>query len=257
MTALRLACAALMLILAGCTTLVRAPAAAESVHEPRESWARVLARFVDDQGRVDFTALAADRADLDVYVAWVYRVSPTTHPAQFPDKDTVLAYHLNAYNALAMYSVIEAGVPQTLAGLRKIPFFFLRQIQVGGQVMSLSNYEKQVIIPLGDVRVHFALNCMSVGCPRLPRQPFLATNLDAQLNREAQAFFADSNHLQVDGARKIVNVSEILKFYREDFLKAEPTLTDFINRYHAPAIPQSWQVNFIPYDWTINHQPRP
>lgn len=263
MLILRVAFAAMLLLLTGCATLVRAPqstlappATGQPQQEPVEAWARVLARFVDSSGRVDFVGLAADRTDLDNYVAWVYAVSPATAPERFPNRAAVLAYHLNAYNALAMYNVIEAGLPDTLAGFRKVPFFFLRQIKVGGQALSLSAYEKQIIIPLGDVRVHFALNCMSVGCPRLPRVAFRADALDEQLEHEARAFFADPKNLQVDDVQQHVRVSEILKFYQADFLNAAPTLIDFINRYREPAIPLSWSVDFIPYDWTINQQPK-
>lgn len=246
------------LLLAGCATLQPPAGVPVPPAEPLEAWARVLERFVDDQGRVDFRGLAQDRQDLDRYVAWVGAVSPESHPERFPTPEAVLAYHLNAYNALAMYAVIETGLPTTLAGLRKLPFFFMRRVVVGGEAMSLHRYENDRILSLGDPRVHFALNCMSVGCPRLPRIPFPSQGLDAVLEAETRRFFADPVYLRVDDAAQEVWVSEILRFYRDDFLKYAPSLIAYVNRYRPdtlPEIPEHYRLRFIPYDWTVNHQP--
>ncbi len=64
-------------------------------------WSRVLARFVDEEGRIDFRGLADDRADLDRFVEYISRVSPATQPDKFDEPAKVLSYHINAYNALA------------------------------------------------------------------------------------------------------------------------------------------------------------
>src|SRR5262245_34601667 len=126
-------------------------------------------RFVDDQGRTDFAALAADRPELDEFLAYVARVSPSTSPELFPLRAAVLAYHRNAYNALAMRGVIDESVTDGFTGfIGRQMFFRVRKVVVGGRRMSLSVYENEVIRPLGEPRVHFALNCMARSCPRLP-----------------------------------------------------------------------------------------
>jgi len=151
-----------------------------------ESWARVLECCVDEAGRIDFAGLSAQPADLERYVAYLARFDA----AALPSAEARLAHAINAYNAMAMYAVIRAGIPRTNAGLRKIRFFYLRRYSIDGVRQSLYAYEKR-IREVGDPRVHFALNCMSVSCPRLPRQPFSAETLDAELEREARRFFAD------------------------------------------------------------------
>ena len=259
------------LLLAGCAAVPRPSTTANAVNPvdsastvntsdpaaapPNTAWARVLERFVDDRGRVNFEALARDRADLDQFVSYLYDVGPNNQPDRFPGTAQVLAYHLNAYNALAMYKVIAVGIPDTLAGLRKVSFFALGKVQVGGEPISLYSYENDVIRPLGDPRVHVALNCMSVGCPRLPREPFLPERLEQQLEREARLFFNEPRNVTVDADRRIVRLSEILKFYPEDFLRVAPSLIDYVNRYHAVPIPADYKIEYIPYDWTINRQP--
>ena len=223
---------------------------------PYDAWTRVLEQFVDAEGRVDFDSLAKNRADLDRFVSYVYDTAPNNQPQLFTSPEAVLAFHLNAYNALAMHKVIESSIPVTLAGFNKVRFFYFGKLQTGGAPVSLYDYENDVIRALGEARVHFALNCMSVGCPRLPREPFLAATLEQQLERAARRFFNDPRHITVDPARKVVRLSEILQFYPEDFLKVAPSLISYVNRYRDIKVPDSYAIEYIPYDWTINRQPR-
>lgn len=244
------------LLFAGCASVPRpAVNTTAAAPPPYESWARVLEKHVDDQGRVNFAGVARDRADLDRFVAYVYDNGPNNRPELFPSPAHVLAFHINAYNALALHKVVVTGIPNTNAGLRKVGFFYLGKVQVGGEPISLYDYENKVVRPLGDPRIHVALNCMSVSCPRLPREVFVAEKLEMQLEREAKKFFNEARNVQVDNAAKIFKVSEILKFYTEDFLAKAPSLAAYVNRYRDDKIPEDYAVDFIVYDWTINRQP--
>jgi hypothetical protein len=244
------------LLLAGCASVPRpvlspAPAGVP----PYDAWARVLEKYVDAEGRINFAGVAKDRADLDRFVAYIYDVGPNNQPHRFPTPEHVLAFHINAYNALAMHKVIESGIPQTLAGVRKVGFFYLGKVQVGGEAISLYDYENKVIRALDDPRIHVALNCMSVGCPRLPREPFLAEKLNLQLDREARLFFNERRNVDVDESAKTLRLSEILKFYTSDFLAKAPSLAAYVNRYRTNPVAEGALVEFIAYDWTINRQP--
>ena len=244
--------------LAGCAQLIPAPEAIVPERAAAEAaWERVLELRVDDRGRVDFAALARDRADLDRFVAWVYAVGPNNRPELFPGRAEVLAYHINAYNALAMYGVLAAGVPRSISEYGKLRFFWLRQVKIGGEPMSLYRYENEVIRPLGEERVHFALNCMAVHCPRLPRQPFRAATLEADLEREARKFLNEARNVQLDPLRRVVRLSEIFGFFPEDFLAKAPSLVAYVNRHRAAPVPAGYAVEFIPYDWTVAAQGGP
>jgi hypothetical protein len=248
-------CAALLLV--GCVSIPRpgvgsAPAASEP---PYDAWAKVLQKFVDDQGRVDFAALAKDRADLDHFVDYVYDFGPNNAPQYFPTREHVLAYHINAYNALAMHKVLAAGIPASLDGFKKVSFFVLGKVRVGGEAISLYDYENKVIRPLGESRVHVALNCMSVSCPRLPQEPFLAQTLNAQLDREAQQFVAEARNVTVDKDKQVLHLSEIFKLYTKDFLAQAPSLAAWVNRFRTEKVPENFTTAYFPYDWHINKQP--
>lgn len=220
--------------------------------EALSAWSRVLSTFVNDRGEVDFRRLAKEPEDLNAFVNYIAKVSPESAPALFPTRESRLAYHINAYNALSMYNVIDSGIPNSLSGVRKVWFFVFKRFPVGGRAMSLYVYENDVIRPMGDERVHFALNCMAVGCPRLPAAPFTAQDLDKQLDREARRFFAEPRNLELVPATKTVRLSGILKFYKEDFLRHSPGLIAYVNQYSPGKIPEGYQVEFIDYDWTVN-----
>jgi hypothetical protein len=138
----------------------------------------------------------------------------------------------------------------------RVKFFKLTTYRVGGQSVSLYDYENAMIRPLGDPRVHFALNCMVVGCPRLPQVPFRAQVLDQQLEATAQEFCNSRLHVQVQPDRRTVRLSEIFRFYTADFVneKAAPSLIAYVNRYRTQHLPEDFAVEFLPYNWLLNTQ---
>ena len=225
-----------------------------SVGEWEALWTKVLARNVDDNGRIAFDALSRDHADLDRVVAFVAAVDPVSQPQRFPDRQSRLAFYINAYNALAMFGVVQAGVPESLGGLTKFTFFYLRTFTVGGKSISLYKFENDVIRPLGEERVHFALNCMVVSCPRLPRVAFSAPALDGQLDTAARTFIGENRNVWIDHAKREVSLSAIFDFYTQDFLAHAPGLIAYVNRYRPAPVPSDLKVRFLGYDWTVNHR---
>ena len=242
------------LVLASVLAAAPAAVAAGQALDPAvpPGWAAVLERFVDDYGRVDFEGIAQGPADLDSAVAYIASTSPESNPSLFASREASLAYYINAYNALAMFNVVDSGIPISLTGLQKFRFFWVKKFTIGGLPMSLYALENDVILPMRDERVHFALNCMSVSCPRLPRKTFTTGNLDRELAAAAQVFFSEKRNLTISGDAREVKVSEILKFYREDFLRTSPELIAYINRHVGAKIPNGYKVDFIDYDWTVN-----
>jgi len=221
------------------------------------AWSRTLQTYVDEQGRTDFRALASDRADLQQFVNFVAVTSPASHPQLFVTDEAVLAYHINAYNALAMYGVVSEGLPRDFDGFfKRLRFFKFRTVVIGGRETSLQDFENDVIRPLGDSRVHFALNCMVKDCPRLPRQPFQSQNIEQQLTAATEEFFSKQKHIRIDANKHILYLSKILDFYIKDFVPSgkQQDLIDYVNRYAKMVVPAGYRVKFIEYDWTINQQ---
>jgi|SRR5579859_694309 len=227
-----------------------------NIHEWENLWTKVLAEYVDEDGRIAFQALKQNHGDLDKVVAYIAAVDPLSTPERFPSKQAKLAFYINAYNALAMHGVVDARIPRSLGGITKFTFFFLRGVVIGGRSTSLYSFENNVIRPLGDERVHFALNCMVVGCPRLPRIAFTADTIDRQLDMAAKIFVAEPRNIRVDRNKNVVWLSAIFKFYNEDFLARAGGLIEYVNRYRAEKVPSDAAVRFLDYDWTVNDRDR-
>jgi hypothetical protein len=244
----------LLTLLVGATFGAMSPSAVEAMTIPEweNLWSSVLAKHVDDAGHIDFAALTQDHGDLDRVVAFIAAVDPFSQPQHFPDRASRLAFYINAYNALAMHGVVESGVPVSLGGLTKFPFFYLKKFTVGGKSISLYGLENEVIRPLGEERVHFALNCMVVSCPGLPRTAFTAPALERQLDTAARTFLAEKRNVAVDPVKGEVWLSAIFDFYTKDFLDHSPSLIDYVNRYRTESIPPEFKVRFFEYDWTVN-----
>jgi hypothetical protein len=243
--------AALALGLAACVTLTPTPdPKGPAAGDPLAAWQRVLHTRVLDDGRIDFVGLRRDPEDLEAYVAWVATHGPRTTPEGFPTEAARLAYYINAYNALAMYQVVKTSRRPE----QRVRFFALTAVTIDERHTSLYRLENAVIRPLGEPRVHFALNCMVRGCPRLPREPFDPARLDAQLEREARHFLNEPRNVQVDPPLRLVRLNSILSFYGEDFLAQAPSLVAYVNRYRTEPIPEVYSVAFIPYDWTLHQR---
>ena len=249
-----------LLLLGGCSTLVQSPASTPRVtlKEAERGYARVLQRHVNDRGEVDFAALRDDTGGsgiraLEGYVAAIALTSLNAATTA----DARLAHMINAYNALSMYNVIASNIPRSHNGWAKVNFFILRKFEIGGTAMSLYAFENDIIRRLNEPRAHFALNCSAVSCPQLPRAPFTAENLDAELDRETRKFFAQSQNLRIDHATRTVFFNEILKFYTEDFTPVHaPSLIAYAQRYSGQNIPPDYATAFMPYDWTIANSKR-
>ena len=227
--------------------------------EALNSWAEVLAGHVDDKGRISFTAVAANPVPLKRYIDVIESYGPATNPDDFVQRNSVLAYHANTYNALAMWGVIERDIPAEFNSFfKRASFFRFRGVTIAGEQTNLYDYENKVIRPLGDPRLHFALNCMVRDCPRLPQEPFLAETIDQQLEAAALEFFDHPRKLEIDHDKKLIRVSSILDFYTEDFVGSGKAndLPDYINRYLDVPLPEGYKVKFIKYDWRINSQPQ-
>lgn len=243
------------------------PGSGESGFAHRD-WLQVLEQVVDDQGLVDYASLAQDTTALDRVIAGIESVSPRSHPDRFPGPNDALAYYLNAYNALVFRAVIDKGPDiKSVWGASGtgLGFFVRSKVTVGGEKISLKKFE-DVWVREGfhDPRIHAALNCASIGCPRLPRAPFSAERLDAELDEAMAEFVASKLHVEVDDVLRRVTLSRIFDWFKADFIDFEidhgapkPRLLDYVNRYRdaSEMIPGDYAIKFSKYDKRLNRQP--
>lgn len=232
-------------------------AAAELTEFPFARFDALVQRVVNEEGLVDYHALRSDPEELDAFLAYVAEAGPTQRPELFPAEAHRLAFAINAYNATVMRNVINREPLHTIDSVLSNFFYFTRFV-IDGEETNLKNYEDdQIRAVFGDPRVHFALNCASESCPRLPSEGFMPERLEEQLNRETREFIGDDRNVRYTPGDDKVGLSQIFEWYADDFLSADhPTVLDFLNshRPEGAQIPEGTAIEYIPYDWTVNSQ---
>lgn len=230
----------------------------------------VLSRVVRD-GLVDYGALRAGRETLDAYLADLGDTDTATLAAS--SRDARLAFWINAYNACALrlvidhYPIKKRGFPTSLAlSLQGVPGNSIRQIPntwerafcpVAGAERSLDEIEHEIIRPMGEPRIHFAVNCASRSCPVLAAQAYTASALHVQLDDAVRRFVTDERQFRLEraaGPRLVVN--PVLDWYAADF-GGRDGIVEFLLPYLAPEDARylrehAVDLAFSPYDWTLN-----
>lgn len=228
--------------------------------EAEQAWADILKRGVNAKGQIDFRKIATTPENLHRFLSFIGRTKIQVTKDSDLSRRKALAFYINSYNAMAMSGVIHKEFPEDFESLYdRARFFKLTTFKVGGRSISLSNFENNVIRPMNEPRVHFVLNCMVRSCPRLPQVPVTAARLDEQLDLYAKEFFNSERHVRVDDTNKTVYFSKILDFYTEDFVndRESGSLIEYSNQFRKNRIDESYKIEFIPYDWTVNYQKSP
>lgn len=236
-----------------------------------QTWTEILQRYVDHKGLVDYKGLIDNRESFDRYVSSIEKVSPDSNPELFSSPAQSLAYYLNAYNAQVVKGVLARGPEQESVWkgwISGLAFFVRMDIIIGGNNTNLKELEDDIIrARYKDPRVHAALNCASIGCPRLIREAYSAEKLEQQLDAAVSEFLNGEMYVRIDGEKKQVWLSKIFDWYEKDFLRYETRngntgknkdrkLIDYVNRYRAAdhQIPDDYDVKILKYDKRINHQ---
>lgn len=241
-------------------------------------YAKVLDQYVDDNGLVNYAALKAARQPLDAFVASLASLDRATYDSW---KDTgKLAFWLNAYNALVLRTVIDNYPIQPQKGRTSYPDNSVQQIPgvwdgkpytVMGRKVTLNGIENDVIrAQFKEPRVHMALVCGAMSCPRLRREPYRGDALDRQLDDQARIFLTDLRNFFIDRPNSEVWVSSIFQWYVDDFAPGalkkmdlsaarKKAVLDFIAHYLDPKDADylrtgTYTLQYFDYDWSLNVQ---
>lgn len=216
-----------------------------------------LKKYVDDRGFFRYADAKKEGAVLQRYLA---RLAD----AKIGDlaKNEILALLMNAYNAYTI-DLILRNYP--VESIRKLDDPWGTEFcKVGGQTVSLDFLEKGLLLPketFGDPRIHFGVNCASIGCPPLQREAFVGKNVDRQLEQATRSALARPDYLRVEGEE--VYVTKILSWYKKDFVDEHGSLSKFLIPYASGRAKQLLEaqgdgaIEFLSYDWKLNEAKAP
>ena len=258
-------------------TAATLPAWAQAFDHTHGAWTALLRKHVrllrgGQATQVHYAGFAADRAALKAYLGSLSTVPAATFGAW--SKAERQAFLINAYNAFTVELILTRSPDlmsiKDLGSLLSSPWK-PKWITLLGTKVSLDDIEHAMLRKRGDYddpRVHFAVNCASIGCPALREEAFVASRLDAQMDEQTLRFMSDRTRNRYNAQRGRLELSKIFDWYGEDFRlghRGIASLQAFAARYadqlaDGPADRERIRsgmvdIAFADYDWALNGTP--
>ena len=213
----------------------------------------LLKTYVDSTGWVDYPGLLSSRDQLRQYLSLLSKNPPDSSWSQ----QEKLAYWINTYNAFTIELVLQHYPIQSIREIGssiQIPFvnspWDIKFIEIGDRLIDLNHIEHSILrAQFDEPRIHFAINCASISCPKLLNGAYRAENLDEQLERQTKAFINDPTRNQI-GMDK-VRVSRIFTWFQSDFTE-KGSLLDYLSAYSTVRISNNAIIRYLEYDWSLN-----
>ena len=232
------------------------------------AWGRLLSAYVvpgaDGISRVAYAKFKAERhAELKRYIASLEQVD-----VRKLGRSEQFAFWANLYNAKTVDIVLD-NYP--VASIRNINLggglltlvtggpWKAKVVKVTGVELSLDDIEHAIMRPVfKDARVHYAVNCASIGCPNLMREPFSGARLEAQLDAAARAYVNHPRGFDVKDGK--VTASSIYQWYKEDFGGGAQGVLAHARRHAEQVLntklESSTDIANYHYDWSLNDAKR-
>lgn len=194
-------------------------------------------------GLVDYKGIKAAPSELNALLNQVNRSQKYTGNQE-------KAFLINAYNLFVIKGVVD-NYP--VEGPLKIDGFFDKNtFSLRGEKTTLNKLEKETLAKqFPDARLHFALVCAAVGCPKLAASAYSGDDLENELEQQTKRVINDREFIHVNGPN--LQVSQIFDWYAADFGGKEEVVS-FIQKYYLLKVKFSPTYTFYDYDWTLNEQ---
>ena len=206
------------------------------------------------KGRVDYAGLKTEQEKLRGYLK-----SLETLDVKNYGRNALLALYVNAYNAATLELILEHY--PGIASIKDIPAakrWDDKRWTVCGELRSLTELEHEVLRKqFEEPRIHFAINCASIGCPPIRSEAYTGDAIDAQLQDQALVMNREFGGAQWDGAASTLKLSKIYDWYEGDFTRAGE-LKDYVAQFAAPDVAEQIKkrtkvdIVFQEYNWALN-----
>jgi hypothetical protein len=225
-----------------------------------DAWDRILNLYAqrndDGVNRFAYGAITqSDRAALKTYLKMLQAVRP-----QDFGRDEQFAYWVNLYNAATVNLIVDAYPVKTIRDLGFATSGPWRKkiLMVNGERLSLDDVEHGILRPVWkDVRIHYAVNCASIGCPNLALKAYRAETLETMLEQAARDYINHPRGFALTNGK--LTASSIFKWYQSDWGSEANILAHA--RTYASAVTAKYlnaavSIDDYAYDWALNDAPK-
>lgn len=225
-----------------------------------QTFDQLLKKYVDTNGGVNYQAWhqsQSDRAALTQYLEHLSCANPDL-PSSRP---AVLAYWINAYNAVTIEGILRVYPTTSIRNhtAKVVGYNIWKDLKfiAGSKRVSLEDIEHKILRKMNEPRIHFAIVCASIGCPRLLNEAYVPDRLDQQLVINTTDFFNRRQNLKVTG--NTLRLSEIISWFGSDFGANQQQQMQVLSPYFPPQAQAlvaggNYRVQFLDYDWNLNSQ---
>jgi len=216
-------------------------------HVSHSDWNVLLSKHVTSEGKVNYDGFKSDIVKLDAYLKLIGDNEAKPGWSNAEKK----AFWLNAYNAWTIKLVLERYPVSSIKDVSAKPWD-KRFIKIGANTHTLNDIENKIIRrQFKDARIHFALNCAAISCPKLSNKAFTMVNVEKELDRLTKEFFKTEN---VKLLEKSAQLSKIFEWYAEDFINESESVLKFVEQYSGLKFHPKVKVSYLEYNWKLNKQ---
>jgi hypothetical protein len=224
-------------------------------------WQRLLETHIradgDGLNRFDYRGPgAAERESLEAYIAELAGL-----PIDGYDRAEQAAFWINLYNALTVRVILEHYPVESIRDIDISPGLFAdgpwdkKLVSVAGEALTLNDIEHRILRPIwNDPRIHYAVNCASIGCPNLQRMAFTGSNLQDLLETAARDYVNSPRGARLENNG--LHVSSIYVWFQEDFGGDDSGVIAHLARYAEPGLAARLEgigaLADHDYDWSLN-----
>lgn len=202
----------------------------------------------------DYAALKKNPEKLEAYLANLSEVSQSDFKGWSEAQQ--MAFLINIYNASTLKLIADNYPLKSIKDLDSP--WKQKRVKIFGDSVSLDHIEHEMLRKnYTDPRIHFGVNCASVGCPALRPEAFQASKLDTQLDEQARKFLNDTSKNRVDEKGEVIYLSSIFDWFKGDFVKKSGSVEKFISPYLKEAdrkalLSENLKIKYTDYDWSLN-----
>lgn len=227
-----------------------------------DSFDKLLKKYVDKNGMVNYKAWHASTADRNKLTNYIESLSRADLEQQ-AERGDKLAFWINAYNAVTLEGILRVYPTTSIRNhtAKALGYNVWKHLMliVDDKQINLDSIEHKVLRKMSEPRIHFAIVCASIGCPRLMNEAYVGKNIEKQLVTNTKDFFSRSQNLQFDSSRNALRMNQILSWFGSDFGNSSNEQLRAIHPYFPKeiqtAIGQNQvSVEYLEYDWNLNAQ---